>query len=65
MERTSHAITEKRVQEMFDHYHRVRWATQELGPAGPGSCYCCEGGGPFAHKAAPMRAVPAERRKTA
>lgn len=42
---------------LYERYHRGRWLSQLEGAAGPGSCFCCPGGGPYAGKASPRRSV--------
>lgn len=37
----------------YDRYHKGRWELQKEGKNGPGSCFCCPNGGPYAGKAPP------------
>ena len=39
--------------KLYNRYHKGRWEMQKEGPYGPGSCFCCPNGGPYAGKKAP------------
>ena len=50
-------MTDENMASMYARFHRSRYMAQNEGPFGPGSCFCCPDGGPYAGKKPPPKVL--------